>query len=34
MWWAGDECAVTKISRKLELEHINEEEDEVNCTAK
>jgi len=31
MWWAGDECAVTKISQKLEFEHINEEEDEVSC---
>lgn len=33
MWWTGDECAVTKISRQIELEHIKEEEDEVSCTA-
>jgi CBS domain-containing protein len=31
MWWAGDECAVTKLSRQLELEHIDEEKDEVSC---
>ncbi|MBN1245242.1 CBS domain-containing protein [Candidatus Bathyarchaeota archaeon] len=30
MWWAGDECAVTKISQKIELEQFN---DEVSCTA-
>ena len=33
MWWAGDECAITKLSRQIELEHIEEEEDEVSCTA-
>jgi CBS-domain-containing membrane protein len=31
MWWTGDECAVTKLSRQVELEHIDEEEDEVSC---
>jgi len=30
MWWAGDECAVTKISQKIELEQFNAE---VSCTA-
>jgi len=29
MWWTGDECAITKISRKVELEQLS---DEVNCT--
>jgi len=29
MWWAGDECAITKISRKIELEQFNAE---VSCT--
>jgi len=33
MWWAGDECAVTKLSRNIELERDDEEEDEVSCTA-
>lgn len=33
MWWVGDECAVTKLSRQIALEHIDEEEDEVSCTA-
>lgn len=32
MWWTGNECAVTKLSRKAELEQIDEEEDEVSCT--
>jgi len=28
MWWAADECAITKISQKIELEKFNE----VSCT--
>jgi len=28
MWWTGDECAITKVSRNLELEQFNE----VTCT--
>jgi CBS-domain-containing membrane protein len=24
MWWAGDECAVTRLSRQFSLEHISE----------
>ena len=32
MWWIGDECAVTKLSRQAELEHTDEEENEVSCT--
>jgi len=28
MWWTGDECAITKMSRNLELEQFNE----VSCT--
>jgi len=29
MWWTGDECAITKISEKRELEEFNAE---VSCT--
>jgi hypothetical protein len=25
MWWTGDECAVTKISRQIEFAQINGE---------
>ena len=28
MWWTGDECAITKISRNIELEQFSSE---VNC---
>ena len=35
MWWAGDECAVTRISKQMEFTQTNEEEEvKVACEEK